>query len=83
MVALAFMASIANAACKPCVSGRCLGQDVHHHQCLPNAVETNVFNGYYRNASSEPNGNFTSTIGNWAGLTNQRIGLLATRRQQR
>ncbi len=37
-------------------------------------VGSNVFNGYYRNANSETNGNFTSSIRS-LGLTNQSLAL--------
>ncbi len=37
-------------------------------------VGSDVFNGYYRNAASETNGNFTSTLRS-LGLTNQSLGL--------
>lgn len=37
-------------------------------------VGSNVFNGYYRNANSETNGNFTSSLRS-LGLTNQSLGV--------
>jgi hypothetical protein len=37
-------------------------------------VGSQVFNGYYRNANSEVNGNFTSTLRS-LGVTNQSIGM--------
>jgi len=40
----------------------------------PPTVGSNVFNGYYRNANSETNGNFTSTLRS-LGLTNQSLGV--------
>ncbi len=40
-----------------------------------NAVGTNVFNGYYRNAAGETNGNFTSTLRSLGNLTNQSVGV--------
>lgn len=40
----------------------------------PATVGSNVFNGYYRNANSETNGNFTSTLRS-LGLTNQSVAL--------
>lgn len=36
---------------------------------------SNLFNGYYRNAASEANGNFTSTLRTLTGLTNQSVAL--------
>jgi len=41
----------------------------------PNAVGTNVFGGYYRNANSETNGNFTSSLRSLGGLTNQSVAV--------
>jgi hypothetical protein len=41
---------------------------------VPATVGSNVFNGYYRNAASESNGNFTSTLRS-LGLTNQSMAL--------
>ncbi|HEY1090918.1 MAG TPA: PEP-CTERM sorting domain-containing protein [Burkholderiaceae bacterium] len=41
---------------------------------VPAAVGSNVFNGYYRNAAGEVNGNFTSAVRS-LGFTNQSIGL--------
>ncbi len=41
---------------------------------VPATVGSNVFNGYYRNAASETNGNFTSTLRS-LGLTNQSMAL--------
>jgi hypothetical protein len=40
----------------------------------PPTVGSNVFNGYYRNANSETNGNFTSTLRS-LGLTNQSLAV--------
>lgn len=40
----------------------------------PATVGSNVFNGYYRNAASETNGNFTSTLRS-LGLTDQSVAL--------
>jgi hypothetical protein len=39
------------------------------------SVGSQVFNGYYRNANSEVNGNFTSTLRALAGLQNQSLSL--------
>lgn len=40
----------------------------------PATVGSNVFNGYYRNAATETNGNFTSTLRS-LGQTNQSVGM--------
>lgn len=40
----------------------------------PATVGSNVFNGFYRNANSETDGNFTSTLRSF-GLTNQSMAL--------
>jgi len=40
----------------------------------PPTVGSQVFNGYYRNANSETNGNFTSSLRS-LGLTNQSLGV--------
>jgi hypothetical protein len=40
----------------------------------PATVGSNVFNGYYRNANSETNGNFTSTL-RTLGLTDQSVAV--------
>ena len=38
-------------------------------------VGSEMFNGYYRNANSETNGNFTSSLRALGGLTNQSLGV--------
>ncbi len=41
---------------------------------VPATTGSNVFNGYYRNAAGETNGNFTSSLRS-IGLTNQSVGV--------
>ena len=41
----------------------------------PATVGANVFNGFYRNAAGEANGNFTSSLRSFTGISNQSIAL--------